>query len=345
MGARIVQLGAGNVGRELIKIGNQKLKFISVSDISGTISDENCLSENQLDEIIKMHEENKKIREMKGSKSNEIIKELINGRCILVDVTASDDTTDLLLKAKENSCFVVLANKKPLCKDYKIYKKLADGGTYYEATVGAGLPIIKTIKYLLDTGDKINEISGCFSGTLGFICTEIEKGTLFSEAVKKAKEAGYTEPDPRDDLNGMDVARKALILAREIGFEIELKDVAVEPMLGNNPRDLLKLNVEEFMREISSLDEYYKEKVENARKRGAVLRYVAEVKDGKYSASLNEVSADSQIGSLRGTDNIVIIKSGYYPNSMVIRGAGAGSVVTAGAVWGDINEIIKCEAK
>jgi len=347
MGMRIIQLGAGNVGMELVKLARGRLDYLAVCDRSGAVCDTNGdgLSESRLDEIVKIKKENGKISDLNGSKNREIVNELLmkeGKRVILVDVTASDDNVPLLLEAKRNGCFVVLANKKPLCGSHQTYKKLvADGKTYYGATVGAGVPVIRMIRYLKSSGDRIHEIGGCFSGTLGFICTELGSGKKFSESVRKARELGYTEPNPRDDLSGMDVARKALILGRELGFEMELEDIAVEPMLGPSPSEFLKLSAEEFMEKIEALDQYYAGMSKKAETNGNVLRYVAEVKKGGFTVGLKAVPAKGLMGAtLEGRDNIFSIKSAHY-DKLMMSGAGAGPLNTASSVFADITDIIE----
>jgi homoserine dehydrogenase len=268
-------------------------------------------------------------------------------KLIVVDVTGASDYTmnPLLMAAMKQGHAAVLANKRPLCaslKDFDDLMKTAGQAGHrlrYETTVGAALPVISTLKMLEDSFDTIQAISGTFSGTLGYLTSRLEDGASYSQAVKEAKEMGYTEPDPRDDLGGVDVARKALILARTLGYRLELKDVEVEPLY---PANLAEVSVGEFMSRLTELDAHYGDLTAKASAQNQVLRYVAGVKDGKCKVGLESVPKDSQIGRLRGTDNIVVIQSErYHKQPLVIQGAGAGRELTASGVLADIVSFAK----
>ena len=256
---------------------------------------------------------------------------------VLVDVTAADGMEVFLEAALQRGWGVVLSNKKPLVVPQSLFRRLmaaAGRRLRYEATVGAGLPVIATLRMLLDTGDEVQRIEGCFSGTLGYLCRRLEEGMPFSAAVREARALGYTEPDPREDLSGMDVARKALILARTLGYELELADVAVEALF---PAEMAALSVEEFMAALERLDGEYERRVAAARKRGRVLRYVAEVEGGRCRVGWREVPREGLMAALRGPDNIVRFHTARYrANPLVIVGPGAGPEVTAAGVLGDI---------
>ena len=202
--------------------------------------------------------------------------------------------------------------------------------------MGAGLPVIYTIRYLLDAGDDITAVEGCLSGTMGYLCAQMEAGTAFSLALSRARSLGYTEPDPREDLGGVDVARKALILARVLGWKLDLADVEVESLY---PAEWRGLSLAEFMQFAPALDAEFAEAVNAAREQDKVLRYVAEIKDGHCQVGLRAVPTDTLMGSLKGTDNIVSIYSTRYPRPLVICGPGAGVEVTAAAVLEDIVEV------
>ena len=186
--------------------------------------------------------------------------------CIIVDVTAQDDAEVGLAEAVADGHRVVLANKKPLCGNMDVFRALTERGrTRYEATVGAGLPVISTLRSLLDSGDSITRISGCFSGTLGFLMTQLQDGLPFSAAVLEARRRGWTEPDARDDLGGVDVARKALILARTSGLSAELQDVSVEPLF---PSRLAALSAEQFLTDLPTLDDEYRDRFNRVANQG-----------------------------------------------------------------------------
>lgn len=255
---------------------------------------------------------------------------------IVIDVTASDATTPALLKALERGHLAVLANKKPLTGPFETFLDLtAFGHLRYESTVGAGVPVIATLRQaILASHDAVHRIEGCFSGTLGFLSTGLESGQSFSSLVKQARSLGYTEPDPRDDLGGMDVARKALILARTLGWRLELEDISVEAMF---PPELASGSVADFMAALPQLDAAYRQKVALAAAAGKTLRYVASLAAGKASVGLQEVARESALGQLRGSDNLIAFHTDVYNQTpLVLQGRGAGVHGTAAGVLADI---------
>ena len=189
---------------------------------------------------------------------------------IVIDVTASESTLPLLCQAAESGCGIVLANKRPLCAEQSTWHVLTEAGNArYEATVGAGLPVISTLQYLLATGDQVLCIEGALSGTLGYLFSRMEAGDAFSTILASAHKQGYTEPDPRDDLGGMDVARKALILARTIGLTLELSDIAFQPLY---PSEMTALSVADFLDQAVTLDEEHRAQQAKAASEGKVWR-------------------------------------------------------------------------
>ncbi|MEA2338674.1 MAG: bifunctional aspartokinase / homoserine dehydrogenase 1, partial [Thermoanaerobaculia bacterium] len=181
---------------------------------------------------------------------------------------------------------------------------------------------------------KIEMILGCFSGTLGYLMTALEDGVPFSEAVRKAWELGYTEPDPRDDLSGKDVARKALILARTLGYRAEPDEIRLEPLFHD---DGAHSDARSFVASLGALDGAYRERIERARQSGKVLRYVAKIRSRAISVGIEAVPTSSPLAHLRGTDNQVAIYSKRYKtNPLVVTGPGAGAKVTAAGVLNDI---------
>ena len=260
-------------------------------------------------------------------------------RPVLVDLTA-DDTGAVLESALTHGMDLVLANKLPLAG-----RRLANESLWqtarargrrilHEATVGAGLPIIDTYHKLTESGDRVERIEGLLSGTLGYVLTEVGEGVPFSRAVRAAMRLGYTEPDPREDLSGMDVGRKALILARLLGFRGELNRAAVESLV---PKWARALPLPEFLERLQELDGGWKRRVDAARAQGNVLRYVATVTPSKIAVGLRAVPISSPLASLRGSDNqLVFTTARYKANPLVIRGPGAGAEVTAAGVLNDI---------
>jgi homoserine dehydrogenase len=261
---------------------------------------------------------------------------------VVVDITgASEDLMGpVIAAALRQGQRAVLANKRVLCGPIEGYRQLmaaAGPGASrlrYETTVGAALPVISTLRGLLDTEDSVRQVSGAFSGTLGYLTSRLEEGASYSQAVAEAKAKGYTEPDPRDDLGGVDVARKALILSRLLGSHLEMKDVEIEPLY---PATLAELSIPEFMQRTAELDPEYAAKVQSAAAEGEVLRYAATVGDGRCRVGLERVSREAPLGRLRGTDNIVVFNTARYnAQPLIVQGPGAGTELTASGVLADI---------
>ncbi len=270
---------------------------------------------------------------------------------VVVDCSATEQTTPALLFALDRGYKVVLANKKPLTLQQEVYDRLTRAGDTstpinpaqirWETTVGAGLPVIATLNRLVGSGDPIARVAGTFSGTLGYLMTGLQEGRIFSEVVREAHALGYTEPDPRDDLGGVDVARKALILARGMGHRLEMSDVEVK---GLYPPLMESMSVDEFMAELPQLDEHYREEVARAATENNVLRYAATitVEDGEVTCQVGPtaVGTDTPLGRLSGTDNLIAFYTGWYqPTPLVIQGRGAGVEVTAAGVLSDVIEM------
>ncbi|GER54716.1 homoserine dehydrogenase [Striga asiatica] len=305
---------------------------------------------------------------------------------VVVDCSASSETISLLNQVVSLYCCVVLANKKPLTSPLEHYDKLVSRHRRirHESTVsviesfvsralilydenempyqqvGAGLPVISTINRILSSGDPISRILGSLSGTLGYVMSEVESGRPFSQVVNAAKHLGYTEPDPRDDLSGMDVARKvctfyllnfveflpkpfdfkALILARLLGHRINLDSIKVESLF---PVDMGPdvMPLEEFLLNgLPLIDKDIQKRVDNAGSKGNVLRYVCLIEKSRCEVGIQEVAKDSALGRLKGSDNVLEIYSRCYKEQpLVIQGAGAGNDTTAAGVLADILDL------
>ncbi|MCY4115766.1 MAG: hypothetical protein OXF55_02610 [Caldilineaceae bacterium] len=360
----VILLGLGAVGRSLLRqIEEQRpllereydlrIAWLALSDSSGAVAPpESGFNGELLGEILQLKEDGGALASHSRGRAYTSPAALVEdaGRpgAVVVDCTASDETLDALFLALERGYQVVLANKKPLTAAQEVYDRLNRVGgaasatrslaaLRYETTVGAGLPVIATLDRLVSSGDEIERIAGSFSGTLGFLMTGLEQGRAYSETVQEAYRLGYTEPDPRDDLGGVDVARKALILARGIGWRIEMAQVQVS---GLYPDRLAGLGVDDFLSALPSLDEEYRQQVARAASEGKVLRYAATLTDGACSVGLTAVAKDSPLGRLTGTDNLVEFYSRWYsPNPLVIQGRGAGVEATAAGVLSDIVEL------
>ncbi len=236
---------------------------------------------------------------------------------------------------------IVTPNKQANSARLEYYEALkaarrASGAHYlYEATVGAGLPVIQTLRDLRETGDEIASIEGIFSGTLAYLFNVYDGTQPFSAIVREAKQRGYTEPDPRDDLSGMDVARKLIILGREMGLPLEIEDVEVASLV---PADLVAGNSEQFLTGLSRYDAPMQQRYQAARERGRVLRYVGAVRsDGRATVGLDELDANHPFANIALTDNVVRYATARYCNNpLIVQGPGAGPEVTAGGVFADL---------
>ena len=260
---------------------------------------------------------------------------------VIIDCTASDAVADQYATWLERGIHVITPNKHAGSGDlerYRDIRQLASSGAArwrYEATVGAGLPVIQTLRDLLDTGDRILRIDGIFSGTLAWLFNRYQPGMSFGALVAEARGAGYTEPDPRDDLSGTDVARKLVILAREMGLEIGLDDIEVESLC---PEELADKSIDEFMAALPDYDDQMAGRISEASTAGRVLRYVASLDDNGHAAvRLESLRGDHAFAHLALTDNVVAFTTERYrDNPLIVQGPGAGPEVTAAGVFADL---------
>jgi aspartokinase/homoserine dehydrogenase 1 len=357
--ADVVILGFGQIGRELAdqiathsaRDGEQaQLRLVGVIDRSGYVFDARGLSSRRLSALAaakSAHTPLSGVRRGIHATAEEAVAAISAhalSRPILVDVTAAD-TVPVLESALARGMDLVLANKRPLAGPEKDARRLAraaasDGRRLlHEATVGAGLPVIDTIQKLTESGDQVLRIEACPSGTLGYLLGELGRGTLFSTALRSAMKHGYTEPDPRDDLSGMDVARKALILGRLIGYSGELADVGVESLV---PEALRELPLDAFLDRLHEADEEWAGRVSEARETRTVLRYRATVTKREARVGIVAVDSSSSLATLAGTDNYFSFTTRRYrANPLIITGPGAGAEVTAAGV---LNDVLKLAA-
>jgi aspartokinase/homoserine dehydrogenase 1 len=236
---------------------------------------------------------------------------------------------------------VVTPNKKANSGPMPYYRALQEAGRaagthyLYEATVGAGLPVIQTLRDLRETGDDITRIEGIFSGTLAYLFNVYDGSEAFSSIVRAAKLKGYTEPDPRDDLSGMDVARKLIILGREMGLTLELSDVEVKGLV---PEALEHASVDEFMERLPEFDAAMLALLNDARRQNQVLRYVGRIDaDGRATVGLTHLDSKHAFANIALTDNVVRFATRRYcDNPLIVQGPGAGPEVTAGGVFADL---------
>jgi aspartokinase/homoserine dehydrogenase 1 len=260
---------------------------------------------------------------------------------VLIDCTASDGVAGEYGGWLDRGIHVVTPNKRANAGDLAYYQRLrranrAVGAHYlYETTVGAALPVVQTLRDLVQTGDEVHEIEGVLSGTLSFLFNALDDRTSFSALVERARALGYTEPDPRDDLSGIDVARKVVILAREAGLPLSLADVAVDSLV---PEALRGGSIADFLAALPAHDAAMEARRRAAPDAGRVLRFVGRVTgDGKASVQLREYPVAHPFARIELTDNVVLFRTGRYrDNPLVVQGPGAGREVTAAGVFADL---------
>jgi aspartokinase/homoserine dehydrogenase 1 len=343
----VVLLGFGRVGRALADQiaatnGQANVRVVGLLDRSGYIFEPRGISRRRLADLASRKDAGELLAALGGraapaAEAMAVMAGHAVSRPVLVDVT-SEETGDLLRAALGKGFNVVLANKKPLAGSWDSYAQLlsasANGARQlkYEATVGAGLPIIDTYHKLAETGDRVLRVEGCVSGTLMYVVSAVSAGKPFSQAVREAVEKGYAEPDPRDDLSGRDAARKALILARLMGY----RGAAPTPD-DLVPRRLKNLAFDAFMKRLPEVDEDWRGRVAREAARNRVLRYVVAATPRGVSARLTAVPVSSPIGALQGTRNLIAFTTRRYATEpLVVSGPGAGAEVTAAGILNDI---------
>ena len=344
----IVQLGLGHVGRAVAQIVLEERKrwreqdglevvYKSVSDTSGAL-----VGEELLPQAIRLKESGGKLSELGVEPLEDVLlSEPTPGVTrVVVDVAVHGGTYDLDLLGVANGSYLVLSNKGPLSGSTEQYEQLVKAlpeRLWHEATVGAGMPIISTLDALIEGGDEVLEIQASPSGTLGFIMSAVEGGRRFSEAVREAVALAYAEPDPRDDLSGLDVARKAIILARKMGRTIEPEEIPYQSLV---PEGLEDVTLEKFMERLPEHDEAFAARL-LAVEEHHMLRYLARIpKEGQVSVGLVDEPVESPFGPINGPENVFDFRTRRYSDvTLTIRGPGAGPERTASGVVFDLLDI------
>ena len=342
----VFAFGAGTIGgalldqirdqQEALRAQNVDIKVAAISTLDGMLLDGNGLDLTTWRDDIKKAAKKPNVDEILA-----FVRETKPLNPIFVDCTASYDLPERYLDILAAGMHIATPNKRANSMSMDFYHKLrsvaneAHRRFLYETNVGAGLPIIDTLQNLFKSGDTLTGFNGIMSGSLSYIFGKLDEGKKFSEAVLEAKALRYTEPDPRDDLKGTDVARKALIIAREAGMDIELSDIKMNSIF---PRDfVVEGTVEAFLQRLPRLDDYFDQKMAELRKQGKVLRMGASIRDGSVSVGLLEVGADDPLYGVRGGENAFVFETARYsPIPLTVRGYGAGAGVTAAGVFGDI---------
>lgn len=338
--------GAGTIGgalldqiyrqQKILKEQNIDIKVCCIATMRGMLLDGNGLDlsdwrnaisssakKTNLDEILKFVKETKPLNP------------------VFVDCTASYDLPERYLDVLNAGMNIATPNKRANSMSMDYYRQIRETANknhvrfLYETNVGAGLPIIDTLQNLFKSGDSLVGFNGIMSGSLSYIFGKLDEGKKFSEAVKEAKQMRFTEPDPRDDLRGTDVARKALIIAREAGMEIELSDIKMNSIFPENFN--IEGTVDEFMERLPEVDAYFEEKMTCLRKQNKVLRMGASIKNGQVSVGMLEVGPEDPLFAVKGGENAFVFETTRYnPIPLTVRGYGAGADVTAAGVFGDV---------
>ncbi len=347
----IILYGLGQVGcaflRQLIKIKpmlsqqrNLDLAVVGLADRTGMLLDLSEASDERLLTLVEAKEAGQSLAHQVDSNPDTLsmlhtLLPALDEPPIVIDATAAVGMEHILQCALDQGCRLALANSRALVGPWSSSRRFFETPhVRFEATVGAGLPATRTLRDLLETGDRASSIEGSLSGTVGYICSQLQLGVPFSTALNQAFELSYTEPDPREDLSGQDSARKILVMGRLAGWPLEMRDVQVEQLCS---AELASLPVASFMEQVSELNDTLTRRVQVAREEGRVLRYVAEIDPGGGRVGLRAVPKISQLGVLQGPECLVTMYTARYTVSpLTISGRGVGRELAAAALLSDV---------
>lgn len=337
--------GTGNVGSKLLAQLKQQQQYLQQNmrlqvRIVGMANSKKMVFSDEGIELDNWREHLQKGETMDLAKFVETIHAKNLRNSVFVDVTANELVAQVYDQLLSKSISVVACNKVACSSAYVYYKKLKDLARefnaffLFETNVGAGLPVIGTLNDLMRSGDVVTRIEAVLSGTLNFVFNNYDGTKSFAQVVKQAQDEGYTEPDPRLDLGGTDVMRKIMILAREAGEFLEMKDISNNSFM---PASCMVGSVDDFYKEMEKQEKHFKEIYQKAAESGKKLKFVARYADGKATVGLQHVDSQSDFYHLYGKDNVVLFYTNRYPDQpLVVKGAGAGAEVTASGVFADI---------
>ncbi|AHG60178.1 bifunctional aspartate kinase/homoserine dehydrogenase I [Buchnera aphidicola] len=340
-------IGIGGIGNTLLEQILQQTQYLNENNISIKVlaianSKKILLSDHAINLSNWKNDFKKSTQKFNLEVLNDFIKKNYFPNSVIIDCTSDQFLSEQYVNFLYYNFHVVTSNKKANTSQWTYYEEIRHAVNktnkkfLYETNVGAGLPVIETLQNLFKTGDRLVRFKGILSGSLSFIFGRLEEGVLLSQATKEAKELGFTEPNPSDDLSGIDVARKLLILAREAGYKIELKDIIIEPIV---PITFPKYkDIDQFLLKLKELDSCFLKRINEARNQGNILRFVGTIeKNGKCYVKIEAINIHDPLYKVKNGENALAFYTNYYqPIPLVLRGYGAGNKVTASGVFSDL---------
>lgn len=345
--ANIIIYGPGLIGQTLVDFlinaierYRSPLRIIGIADSQAAMLNPDGIPSDALQSLLAQKRRGTSFAVQEGAVPTEALLNHFSPQTILVDTSNSEILIRTLLHGLRKGCSMTMSNKKNLTGPWPMTEAFfSSSRVRFESTVCAGTPVLATMRNLTHSLDEILTIEGCLSGTLNYICSQLDRGIAMAKAVEDAHDLGYTEPDPRDDLSGQDVGRKALILARMAGWSLEMYDITIEKLFSD---DLVNVTKEEFFHKLFMLTPRYQQLAHHAAAEAMSLRYIANITPKGGRCYMKAVARDSEFGLLNGTANKVSIHSRIHnPIPLTVSGAGAGAEVTALGLLSDILALAK----